>query len=101
MTKHITFEVPVRRENEMEEEMKEIWFPAKNYGFGWGLPIKWQGWVVLLAYVLLITIGSVILSNSSKASIWLLPYILFLTILLILICWKKGEKAEWRWGNKK
>ena len=85
----------------MEEKMKEIWFPAKKYGFGWGLPIKWQGWVVLLAYVLLITIGSVILSDSSKAQIWLIPYILFLTILLILICWKKGEKAECKWGNKK
>jgi hypothetical protein len=29
----------VRRENEMEEEMKEIWFPTKKYGFGWGLPM--------------------------------------------------------------
>jgi uncharacterized membrane protein YhaH (DUF805 family) len=85
----------------MKEEKKEIWFPAKKYGFGWGLPIAWQGWVVLLVYVLLIITGSVMLSNSSKNIIWLLPFILILTILFIFICWKKGEKAEWRWGNKK
>jgi uncharacterized membrane protein YhaH (DUF805 family) len=85
----------------MKAEMKEIWFPAKKYGFGWGLPITWQGWAVLLVYVLLITTGSVMLSNSSKNIIWLLPYILILTILFIFICLKKGEKAEWRWGNKK
>ena len=85
----------------MKKEMKEIWFPAKKYGFGWGLPIAWQGWAVLMVYVLLTTTGSVMLSNFSKNIIWLLPFILILTILLIFICWKKGEKAEWRWGNKK
>jgi hypothetical protein len=85
----------------MKEEKKEIWFPAKKYGFGWGLPIAWQGWAVLLVYVLLITIGSVMLSNSSDNIIWLIPSILILTLFFIFICWKKGEKAEWRWGNKK
>ena len=85
----------------MKEEMKEIWFPAKKYGFGWGLPICWQGWAVLLSYVLLTAIGSIFLTNSTENMIWLLPYILILTILFIFVCWKKGEKVEWRWGNKK
>jgi hypothetical protein len=22
------------------------WFPAKRYGWGWGPPTMWQGWVV-------------------------------------------------------
>ena len=26
---------------------KQYWFRAKRYGWGWGLPIAWQGWVVL------------------------------------------------------
>ena len=30
----------------------------KKYGFGWGFPITWQGWTVLLSYNLLILIGS-------------------------------------------
>lgn len=85
----------------MKKESKDIWFPAKKYGFGWGLPIAWQGWVVLIVYVLLITTGSVMLSNPFRTRIWLLPFILILTILFIFICWKKGEKVKWRWGNKK
>jgi hypothetical protein len=27
------------------------WFPAKRYGWGWGSPATWQGWVVLLAWL--------------------------------------------------
>ena len=31
---------------------KGPWFRAKRFGYGAGLPFKWQGWVVLLLYVL-------------------------------------------------
>jgi hypothetical protein len=36
----------------MEEEQK-YWFPAKRYGWGWGLPITWQGWLTLVVFILL------------------------------------------------
>ncbi len=29
------------------------WFAAKRYGYGSGLPIAWQGWAVLTAYMLI------------------------------------------------
>ncbi|MBC8738930.1 hypothetical protein F6X40_19420 [Paraburkholderia sp. UCT31] len=29
---------------------REYWFPAKRYGWGLGLPVRWQGWLTLLAY---------------------------------------------------
>jgi len=78
------------------EKMKNqaVWFPAKKYGVGWGLPISWQGWVVSLSYILLTIIGSIYLAHSDKDIIWLIPYILVLTILFLFICWKKGEKLE-------
>src|SRR6266702_3273794 len=25
----------------------KYWFPAKRYGYGWGIPTTWQGWLVL------------------------------------------------------
>ena len=28
----------------------KAWFPAKRYGYGWGLPSRWQGWVVMLVF---------------------------------------------------
>ena len=29
----------------MQTERK-YWFPAKRYGWGWGMPNTWQGWLV-------------------------------------------------------
>jgi hypothetical protein len=34
------------------------WFRAKRYGWGWGLPAKWQGWLILAVYVALIIFGA-------------------------------------------
>lgn len=30
------------------------WFAPKRQGYGAGLPIRWQGWVVLGAYLLVV-----------------------------------------------
>ena len=85
----------------MEEDKKKIWFPGKKYGFGWGLPVTWQGWVVFLAYMLLVIVGSLAFKNYHLSRAMFSLYIIMLTIILILICWKKGEKAAWRWGKTK
>ena len=33
-------------------EKSKLWFRAKNYGWGW-YPCSWEGWTVLLIWVLL------------------------------------------------
>jgi hypothetical protein len=33
----------------------KYWFRARRYGYGWGLPTRWQGWAVLLGYGVLLT----------------------------------------------
>ncbi|MEK7177676.1 MAG: hypothetical protein AAB705_02520 [Patescibacteria group bacterium] len=73
---------------------RRLWFKAKNFGWGW-YPSTWEGWIVLLVYTLYITITSTT-SCSFKSSF----EILFATILLIIVCFLKGEKPEWRWGKK-
>jgi hypothetical protein len=30
----------------------KYWFPAKRYGWGWGPPVTWQGWAVLVVWLL-------------------------------------------------
>ena len=42
----------------MNDDDRDIWFPAKRYGWGWGFPIAWQGWVVLLVYLVLLFLGT-------------------------------------------
>lgn len=83
------------------------WFKAKRYGWGW-TPAKWQGWLVLIIYIILLsTIFRInendIPGNPDSGSNFLtfaLPIIL-LTALLIYICFKKGEKPRWQWGPPK
>ncbi len=83
----------------MKENKKGFWFPAYTYGFGWGLPVKWQGWVVILVYSILIAAG-IFFIDHAKHQAWFYIYCSILTIILFLICWKKGEKLKWRWGQK-
>ena len=85
----------------MQEKKKEIWFPAMKYGYGWGLPVTWQGWVVMLAYILLMTAGGLWLTGKPFLFVFFPLYVIVLSAVLIYICWKKGEKPDLRWGRKK
>lgn len=69
-----------------------FWFPKKKTGYGWGLPVTWQGWVVFLGYLALSTLGAVFLSRPLHRLAFFYPGFILLTLLFIFICWKKGEK---------
>jgi hypothetical protein len=74
------------------------WFPAKRYGWGWGLPSSWQGWVVLAAFIGLLAVGFLLFPPSKDVGA-LLVYVVALGALLFGICWLKGEPPRWRWGK--
>ena len=82
----------------MSELEKEIWFPAKRYGWGWGFPVTWQGWVVFLGYIILVLGGTQLVLPARPTAFGGL--VVILTIGLIAICWIKGEKPRWRWGGE-
>lgn len=76
----------------------EYWFPAKRYGWGWGFPVRWQGWTTLIAYLLLIAVVCVLFQPARHP----LAFILLVTLLslaLVAVCWLKGEPPRWRWGK--
>ncbi len=75
------------------------WFPAKTYGWGWGLPSTWEGWLVLLAYLTLLPIA-VVLFPPDKHMPGFLASVFGLSTVLIAICFWKGEPPKWRWGGK-
>ena len=75
----------------------DYWFPAKHYGWGWGFPITWQGWLVFIAYILLLVVG-VFLFPPRKALVGYLIYVAVLSVALVGVCWLKGEPPRWRWG---
>lgn len=83
----------------MTEDEKQYWFPAKRFGWGWGVPTAWQGWVVIAAYFALVIAGVItVLPNYGAPGF--LAYTSALTAVLIAICWVKGERPQWRWGDE-
>jgi hypothetical protein len=81
----------------MNAPTKKIWFPAKRYGWGWGLPCAWQGWVVLSLWAA--ALFGVGISVAPRHPI-LFPFIaIFMSLILVIICFLKGEKPRWRWGK--
>jgi len=75
------------------------WFPAKRYGWGWGPPSTWQGWVVLALFAILLVVGSVLLLPTYGALVFV-AYTTGLSAVLVAVCWLKGEPPSWRWGGK-
>jgi hypothetical protein len=74
------------------------WFPAKRYGWGWGLPKRWQGWLVLVIYALLLAWAAAsFLPIDDKIAFVATAFAL--TAALVLVCWWKGEPLRWRWGD--
>ncbi len=85
----------------------KLWFKAKLYGWGWA-PATWQGWLTIFIYIALIFIivstrEEYIPGNPDSGSNFLTfaTPIIVLTALLIIICYKKGEKPRWQWGPHK
>ena len=75
------------------------WFPVKRYGWGWGFPVRWQGWLVFAAYAALLY-GGIYYFEARRNALGLLIYLLALTAVLIAIMAVKGEKPlRWRWGG--
>ncbi|WP_233856376.1 hypothetical protein [Paraburkholderia sp. HD33-4] len=78
--------------------LHEYWFPAKRYGWGWGFPVRWQGWVTLLAYFVLL--GAVVfLFQPVGHPLTFALLVALLTAALVAVCWLKGEPPRWRWGK--
>ncbi|WP_437341311.1 hypothetical protein, partial [Burkholderia pseudomultivorans] len=82
----------------MTSNDRKIWFPAKRYGWGWGLPVAWQGWVVLLVFVLGI-IASAWLAPPNRSPVAYDACIVALVALLTAVCWIKGDLSVISWAG--
>ncbi len=72
----------------------KAWFPAKTYGWGWGLPCRWQGWAVLIAFIGAIVAG---VPLTKKGSLVFGGYCFALLVGFVVIGLWKGEKPHWSW----
>lgn len=81
---------------------RKYWFKRKLYGWGW-VPVRWQGWLFLLIWILLFVQFFVVIDeNSHSVSDTLIGMIIptvLLFILLFLFCYGTGEKSRWSLGK--
>lgn len=74
------------------------WFRAKRYGWGWGLPLTWEGWVVLAVWFgILFTIMPLL--ELPKHFGLLALFVIGMVAALVAICFWKGEPPRWRSGQ--
>ena len=83
----------------MQTEPK-YWFPAKRYGWGWGVPSAWQGWLVMGAFLVLVLAGSFLFPPGVQLSPYL-AYVAVLCGLLIGVCWAQGRAAALAVGQRR
>jgi len=76
----------------------QAWFAAKKYGYGWGWPKRWQGWVVMLVWLGFIGAMALIAGRSHPFA-WI-SFTVISSVAMVGICQWKGEVAKWRWGGK-
>ncbi|WP_269790726.1 hypothetical protein [Stenotrophomonas sp. Iso1] len=73
----------------------DYWFPAKTQGWGWGLPITWQGWLIYaIAFVLLV--AGFFIFPPATSYVRFLIYNWSVVLLVLVVCWIKGEPLRLR-----
>ncbi len=87
---------------------KKYWFGTKNYGYGWGLPTSWEGWISFLVFsVIFVGALSILVlpyvdTQIPPANLIILLCIFALDVFaLVAVSYRYGETPEWRWRGKK
>lgn len=68
------------------------WFAAKRFGYGFGLPIAWQGWAALLIYTVALYLASH-LFDTSTAAFW--AAVIALTAMFLWVAYRT-TRGGWR-----
>lgn len=74
------------------------WFAPKRYGYGAGLPIRWQGWALLGGYIAMLPVVKLLEQHGQRPA----GFGLFLAATAVLIfvsCRKTRGGFKWRWGD--
>ena len=74
------------------------WFAPKHYGYGIGIPIRWQGWALTIGYVVLAVVLSVKLADRPLK---LVGVMVPLTATFLVIATRTTRGGwRWRWGEE-
>ena len=76
----------------------DAWFAPKRYGIGSGLPLRWQGWALMLSYVALVM--GVGLALMPRLPLVFAAIVIAATIVVVVIAARHTRGGwRWRWGE--
>ena len=74
------------------------WFAPRRYGFGAGLPISWQGWLVTFVYAAAM-LGAALLLKDQPIQL-IAVFIPFTAAFMVIAAKTTRGGWRWRWGGK-
>jgi membrane-associated PAP2 superfamily phosphatase len=78
------------------------WFAPKRYGYGAGLPIRREGWLLIASYIAALA-GIGVLDRTGHGVARTAAFVLFLLVtgMFALVVAKRTRGGwKWRWGEK-
>lgn len=78
--------------------MGKPWFRVKRYGFGSGLPCSWEGWALLIGFLVVLAASGV--AFARRDPMLHLGVVLAATAIVVVVSWRKSDRPwKWRWGQ--
>ena len=86
----------------VKEQDDGAWFSAKTYGYGAGLPVAWQGWALLGAYIAIMLLAGLLIEwLGQEGAVFAIPLMIIATLAFVAITATKTRGGmRWRWGDK-
>jgi hypothetical protein len=80
----------------MKPERPTPWFAPKRFGYGAGLPIAWQGWALLAAYLGAILLAAKLLQPLHPALMVTVVTVIALAPMPLIA---RRTRGGWKWRN--
>ena len=81
----------------MSAPTRKYWFPAKRFGWGWGPPSTWEGWVFLVAWIAVVFACTPLVEGHP---VLFGLFMAAMIAVMLAVCFAKGEPPRWRWGDR-
>lgn len=85
----------------MTDDNGRDWFAPRRYGYGAGLPIVWQGWVLLAGYLALMLPATWLVTRQQPdARLAGIALMVLATTAFVTIAARTTRGGwRWRWGS--
>ena len=89
-----------------EGQNKRYWFRPKRYGWGYGLPLTWQGWLLMAAHIGVIITATLLIIPEDDADVRVIDVLLLFAVIglatavMMAIASNHAPPMKWRWGDK-